>query len=1045
MLYNKINKSLLALSPQWSAFQKKCGDTNSLLIENMKDDYFGWLAGMLWENNRERVLVLAEDSVVARKIGYNLQLWGVEHVVLPSSWNQIDRERLQKISIYLHNFRLRGGLVVASVEEWSGGWGYCYQPDAKLKVGDKLRFADWSGRLVQLGYVRTRKVSAEGEYAVMGDVWIIWPLGEKQPWRIETSDNQVQGLSQVDLLTGEVQKTAPNILIGGWLQRVDEGTAMGDIWKEKMSMDRLVMYGVDEDKGDWKEIKTRRVYFYTRPKNKPTELNWPMRDFAWGLGGMEAFAKYLAKNEMRHNIVVTANVKEFRRWINELQLPNQDFEIFEGSIPAGGWLTDDKTAIWSDRELFGVVRKKVSVKRQAVNFKKLAEFKVGDLVVHSDHGIGLLSDFTTRHVEEVVKDYLVITYDRGDLLYVPIEQLNKVSKYIGSKLVKLSRLGSVVWEKKKRRVKKQVEEMAKELLRLYARRKLVKRKPYTFSTAKMIQLEDTFDYQLTDDQERALKEIHADLDRDYPMDRLLCGDVGFGKTELAIRIAGRVAADGRQVAVLVPTTILAEQHYVTFLERLGQLGIRVEVLSRLRDKDYQKNVLAKIAQGKVDVVVGTHRILQKDVKFKKLGMLVIDEEQKFGVRAKERLKKLRNNVDILSMSATPIPRTLNMAMGGVRDLSLLEVAPEGRRAVQTEVMPYADAVIVDAVEKEVSRGGQVFVIHNRVRTIAGLKDHLQVILPKGVKIGVAHGQMSEKDLAQVMNAFAGGEYDVLVATTIVENGLDLPNVNTLIVENAAGLGLSQLYQLRGRVGRSKTKAYAYFLYRSEKLKLKAKQRLQAITEARELGAGMKLAMADMEIRGAGNILGVQQHGNVHAVGLGMFLDMLNEMVGVLKQDTTSEQLSEDKIVIDLPVSFSVPKHYIEDGEGRLYWEQRIAAQIKIEDIDRLEKEMTEQYGVMPDECRNLFKVVKIRLLAQINGITHIILKKQRLLSGQEEKNLVIRWNQDISMELVKYLSSLSDQWVYRNEEAVIDVNKLDKHGWFNWLYELMQKLPELED
>jgi len=1034
MLFNIINNNLKKISVRWQKFLNTYRKNRYLCVKNLRDDFFGMMAGFIWANSSDRVVIVAEDGVLAKKIAVNLSLWGVEHAVIPCSWNQIDRNQLRQISVYFNRFLRRGGIIVTSAEEWDGNWVYRYHAEIILRRDDRIGFAELSGRLVAAGYTRVRKINGEGEFSVMGDVWMIWPLGSQSQLRLEIDGNVLSKIHQIDRDTGEIKKELDRARVDSWLQRVEETTAVKDIFK-KVEIDVWVRYGLSDDSQFKKPDQGKIMDYYFLP-TEGRELVWPINEFVWQLAGMEGFANYLQKHEIKNNIVVTANVKEFHRWIYELKLDFKNFQIFEGTLPAGGYIGDDQTVIWTDRELFGVVRKSVVTRADKINFKKLAEFKVGDLVVHSDHGIGLLKDFTTRHIDNVVKDYLVIEYDRGDLLYVPIEQLNKVSKYIGSKLVKLSRLGSMVWEKRKKRVKRQVEEMAKELLRLYARRKLVVRNAYSFPEKAMDKLEKSFDFQLTADQTRALQEIQRDLDMSYPMDRLLCGDVGFGKTELAIRVAGRVANNRRQVAVLVPTTILAEQHYVTFMERLSGLGIKVDVLSRLRDRAYQKRVLSDLKKGNIQVLVGTHRILQRDVEFKKLGLLVIDEEQKFGVRAKERLKKLRNNVDILSMSATPIPRTLNMAMGGVRDLSLLEMAPVGRRAVETEIMPYSDEVIRAAVEKETARGGQVFVIHNRVRTIAALKQHLQDILPPSVKIGVAHGRMSEKELAQVMTGFARGDYDVLVATTIVENGLDLPNVNTLIVENAAGLGLSQLYQLRGRVGRSSTKAYAYFLYRSEKLKLKAKQRLQAITEAKELGSGMKLALADMEIRGAGNILGVQQHGNVYAVGLGMFLDMLNEMVEILKKNGEDKGLTDDQVVIDLPVSFAIPKHYIEDNEERLYWEQRVSAQIRQADLVRIEKEMADQFGMLPEECRNMFKVVKLRLLAQSLGIVHIGLKKS-VVMGKSEANLVLRWPQNISIDWVKFLSESSGQWVFRENEAVIDVNRLSFKAWFDWLIAIL--------
>ncbi|MBU0648366.1 DEAD/DEAH box helicase, partial [Patescibacteria group bacterium] len=717
------------------------------------------------------------------------------------------------------------------------------------------------------------------------------------------------------------------------------------------------------------------------------------------------------------------------------------FIILKERLPIGGLLEQDGVAVWSDRELYGysLTRSARSEKKKKIiSYKKLTEFKIGDLVVHSDHGIGILKFFTSREVEGCIKDYFVVGYSGNDLLYVPVEQLNKLSKYIGSKLVKLSRLGGHTWHKKKRRAKKQVEMMAKELLKIYARRKMVRRQPYGYSEELMSSIAGDFGYNLTDDQQLAWEDINSDLDMDCPMDRLLCGDVGFGKTELAIRAAARVALAGKQVAILAPTTVLAEQHLATFRERLNKYKIKVDVLSRLRDNSYQNMVMEELFDGKISILIGTHRILQKDVIFKDLGLLIIDEEQKFGVRAKERLKKIRNSIDVLSMSATPIPRTLNMSMGGVRDLSILETAPIGRQTIDTQIIPYSDSIIIDAVNKEMSRGGQIFIVHNRVRTIDSLKDHLSEILDKKVKIGVAHGQMSEKDLVWTMNTFAKGAYDVLLATTIVENGLDLPNVNTLVVENAAGLGLAQLYQLRGRVGRSDTKAYAYFLYRSEKLKDKAKQRLQAISEATELGSGMKLAVADMEIRGVGNVLGVQQHGNAYAVGLGVFIDMLGDTVEQLKGRGETEAIDDEQVIIDLPISFEMPAHYVPKKDERIYWEQRLSAQVNMADVDRVVLDMQRAYGVAPKNVMNLVNMIKLRIASAVNGIGQILFKRYGLDAGMQKEYLVLIFNNNVSLEWVKYLFMQADGWVFKNKEARIAIDLIGSRNWFGWLCEVME-------
>ncbi|HPN67194.1 MAG TPA: CarD family transcriptional regulator, partial [bacterium] len=701
---------------------------------------------------------------------------------------------------------------------------------------------------------------------------------------------------------------------------------------------------------------------------------------------------------------------------------------------------NDKLSLWSDGELYGEVKdiQPKIARDKRIDFKKLSEYKIGDLVVHADHGIAVLKDFVTKEVLGISKDYLLLLYDRGDLLYVPVDQLHKISKYIGSKLVKLSRLGGKLWMKKKRKAKKQVEIIAKELLRLYAKRKLVYRKPYILDSDFLENINNSFEYELTVDQKIAMDDINTDLSHSFPMDRLLCGDVGFGKTEIALRAAARAVSNKKQVAFLTPTTILSEQHWATFFKRFTGKNVRVEVLNRLRDEQYQKNILCDLKDGKMDIIIGTHRLLQKDMVFCDLGLLIIDEEQKFGVSAKERLKKIRNEIDILSLSATPIPRTLNMSMGGVRDLSILEVAPCGRQTINTEVLPYSLNTIKEAITREVARGGQIFVVHNRVRTIGRYKDELEQLFDGKIRIGIAHGQMLEKDLAKTMADFAAGKLDVLLATTIVENGLDLPNVNTLIVENSSGLGLSQLYQLRGRVGRSSQKAYAYFLYRSEKLKVKAKQRLMALADAKELGSGLKLAVADMEIRGVGNILGVEQHGNAYAIGLGMFLDMLEEMVARLKNERETIEFSEEGLMIDLPVNCSIPDYYIDDKEKRLVLEQKLAVQSAIKDVDRMADWMQQNYGVMDERVQNLIIMNKIRILAQKLNIVSIVMVKKNVRLAEVRSFLEIDFGREVNIREVNYLMDSNPKWVFEENKARIDVNDVGK-SWFEWLYKLLLK------
>jgi transcription-repair coupling factor (superfamily II helicase) len=513
-------------------------------------------------------------------------------------------------------------------------------------------------------------------------------------------------------------------------------------------------------------------------------------------------------------------------------------------------------------------------------FSDLKGLKAGDYLVHLDHGIGIYRGSTSMEGGRTSENYYALEYDQGDKLYVPVGLERKLSRYVGFVEPKISRLGSMVWQETKKRIKESAEKLARELLEIYAKREVASRPPYEPDDEIDQKLAESFKYEETPDQLEALEEIKKDLEVKRPMDRILCGDVGFGKTEVALRTMIRAVKSGYQTALISPTTILAHQHFQNFRERLKDLPIKVALLSRLQSNKEQKEIIENLKQGKVDILIGTHRILSKDVEFQKLGLLVIDDEQRFGVKQKEKLKKLRESLDILSLSATPIPRTLYLALSSMKNISLIQTPPLGRLAVKTAILPFSKKIIKEAIENEIKRKGQVYYLHNRVETIEVVRKYLQELLP-AVKFGVGHGRLSEKELVRVMDDFQNKKIDVLIATTIIENGIDLPNANTIIVDDATRLGLSQAYQIRGRIGRSHIQAFAYFFH-GKKLSEKAALRLEALKEFEELGSGYKVAMRDLEIRGAGNILGREQSGSINRVGLNLYCQMLSEAVDKLK-------------------------------------------------------------------------------------------------------------------------------------------------------------------
>lgn len=536
------------------------------------------------------------------------------------------------------------------------------------------------------------------------------------------------------------------------------------------------------------------------------------------------------------------------------------------------------TEIKEGEKVKEILKKKLKTQKA---FSDLRNLKPGDFLVHLDHGVGKFLGFSRLQVEEKMLDYYAIEYDRGDKLYVPVGLERKLTKYIGFSEPKISRLGTPNWIQTKRRVKKEAEKLAKELLKIYAKREVAKREPYLPDDEIDFYLQQTFPFEETPDQIKAIEEIKKDLESEKPMDRILCGDVGFGKTEIALRAMIKVVKSGFQAALLCPTTILANQHFQNFKKRLEKLPIIVEFLTRLQSKKEQKKILKELKEGKIDIIIGTHRLLSNDVQFKKLGILVIDDEHKFGVLQKEKLKEKRAEIDILSLSATPIPRTLYLALSSLKSISFIQTPPQGRLPIKTFILPFREKIIKEAIENEIKRGGQVYYLHNRIENIGVVKKFLENLCPKA-KFSIAHGKLKEKELIKVMEDFQERKTDVLIATTIIEAGLDLPNVNTLVVADSTKLGLSQAYQIRGRIGRSFLPAFAYFLY-PKRLNFLAKKRLKALKEAEELGSGYRIALKDLELRGAGNILGKEQSGNINRVGLNLYCQMLAEAIEKLRK------------------------------------------------------------------------------------------------------------------------------------------------------------------
>lgn len=645
-----------------------------------------------------------------------------------------------------------------------------------------------------------------------------------------------------------------------------------------------------------------------------------------------------------------------------------------GSFQNGFELPLAKVAIISETELFNKKTKKVKKRQKLSNAERIqsySELKVGDYVVHVNHGIARYVGMETLEISGVHKDYLLLVYQGEDKLFIPVEQLDLVQKYVGAegKAPKLNKLGGSEWKRVKTKVKASVQDIADDLIKLYAEREAEKGFAFSPDSDMQREFEDSFPYQPTEDQVRSIREIKHDMERIRPMDRLLVGDVGYGKTEVALRAAFKAVMDGKQVAFLVPTTILAQQHFETMKERFQGFPINIGLLSRFRTRKQQNETISGLASGTVDIVVGTHRLLSKDVKYRDLGFLIVDEEQRFGVTHKEKIKQIRSKIDVLTLTATPIPRTLHMSMLGVRDLSVIETPPANRFPVQTYVTEQNNVLIREAIERELARDGQVYYLYNRVESILQKADEISMLVPDA-RVAVAHGQMTESELESVILSFLEGEYDVLVTTTIIETGVDIPNVNTLFVQNADHMGLSQLYQLRGRVGRWNRIAYAYFMYQKDKiLREEAEKRLQAIKEFTELGSGFKIAMRDLSIRGAGNILGAQQHGFIDSVGFDLYSQMLQEAIEARRPKDEREPVAP--VEIDIQVDAYIPEYYITDSRQKIEMYKRFRNVLDVEELESLKSDMIDRFGEYPEEVEYLFTVTELRVHALFVGVESI--------------------------------------------------------------------------
>lgn len=737
-------------------------------------------------------------------------------------------------------------------------------------------------------------------------------------------------------------------------------------------------------------------------------------------------------------------------------LPSTGAGLSAGFVLASG---ADRLALFSDAEVFGVAKRRRTGRRRAQQRREslLTELSPGDYVVHVEHGIGRFLGTGQPDGEGPENEYLILEYSVGDRLFVPMDHLDRITPYVApmDRTPNLTRLGSSEWRRTKERVADSTREMAAELLGLYATREAVEGHAFPSDTQWQIQLENSFPFEETDDQIDTMAEVKGDMERARPMDRLVCGDVGYGKTEIALRAAFKAVMDGKQVAVLVPTTVLAQQHYATFSQRLAAYPVRVDVLSRFRTDAEQRQIVAGLAEGNVDICIGTHRLVQNDIRFKDLGLVIVDEEQRFGVGHKERLKQMRSEVDVLTLTATPIPRTLHMAMAGVRDMSTIMTPPEERLPIKTYVSEFSDSLIREAILREVDRQGQVYFLHNRVHNIDHIALYLRSIVPEAT-VGVAHGQMAEGELERTMLAFAKGEMDVLVCTTIIESGLDIPNVNTLIVNRADAFGLAQLYQLRGRVGRGAKRAYSYLLIPPARILTEAaEKRLKTMLAATELGAGFRIAMADLEIRGAGNILGSQQSGYIHAVGFDLYAKMLAEATEQVRAQMASGNGAGDPAdvgeiagsagvlgdeatgpaSVDLGIPASIPESYVSDLPTRIDLYRRLVEAAGTPEIEALEAELRDRFGPTPWQVQNLLFTVRLRVAAAGAGIASVV---------RDDDRVVLRLRSETGGAKAPLQRRLGRHAEVGNTQVRVPIEK-DEDGWEARITRVIEGIAEFRN
>lgn len=946
----------------------------------------------------------------------------------------------------------RRGVFLCSRETWERSFplfSELLERTATLMVGEEVPFTQFIEGLIERGYSHGEDLYlSPGEYRRIGDTFDIFPIQSEHPYRVSFHIDRVEKILTVDPIdlsktedAGEsleilpllYEKSAPlnRQLPAQSLLVIDDQ----DDVEIPLSSAGLRFTPFPESEKNHAHLRYLSVLkFYTLTdflndvKDKLAQ-KWTIFVVTKRLAELEEICReehvpHTTEHERKPGTLTLIHAEEEELLPHSLQNPDLNF------------------AILTDREIFSLKKagKQRSIQKLALDF--ITSLVPGDYVVHMEHGIGHFEGMTQKEVDETLREYLELTYAEGDKLFVPVDQADKLSKFVyeeGQEPI-LTRLGTNEWKRVMTKTKEETEQIAKELLLLYAKRAKAKGHSFGEDADAQRKFEEAFPYEETPGQRKAIEDLKRDMESPHPMDRLVCGDVGFGKTEVAMRAAFKAVQSGKQVAVVAPITILADQHYHNFRKRMEDFHVRIEMLSRFRSPKEQKETLERLKGGEVDIVIGTHRLLQEDVRFHNLGLVIVDEEQRFGVKQKEKFKEMRASVDILTLTATPIPRTLNLGLHKLRDISTITTPPPGRLPIITEVRRYSDSLIRHAIQFELKRKGQAFVLHNRVETIDAFADKLRALVPEATFI-VAHGQLKPDELEERVLKFKNGEVDVLVSSTIIENGIDLPRANTLVVDEAEHFGLAQLYQLRGRVGRSKLQAYAYFLYHGQRLEDDAKKRLRAIVEACELGSGFQVAMRDLEIRGAGEILGASQSGQMNTVGVSHYLRMLKAAVEELKAGERAEVEEEISAEILLPVEALLPSFYITDEQERISVYQKLAGSEDEAILREFEEDLKDEFGEPPKPVKNLLAILRLKMACRRAGVQRIKMEHE-----QREDFVVLSLAKRVTAKEIMQLLREEAQWKISGSNLHLPFAMLLKRAGneeAEWLRELARQVTQL--